>query len=102
MTSIIDVTKYISLKYQLLFNEAIDEMKLHKLLYFAQREYLSKYNEELFKEQFEAWTYGPVSVDVRNKIQDIISNDDPIDFVGKDIVDNVTLQYAAIDSMETK
>ncbi len=100
MTSIIDVAKNISLKYKLLLNEVIDEIKLHKLLYFAQREYLSKYNEELFKEQFEAWTYGPVSVEVRNKIQDIISNDDPIDFVGKDIVDNVTLQYAAIDSME--
>ena len=56
MTSIIDVAKYISLKQKLLFNGAIDEMKLHKLLYFAQREYLSKYNEELFKEQFEAWT----------------------------------------------
>lgn len=100
MTNIIDVAKYISLKYRMLFNDAIDEMKLHKLLYFAQREYLAKYNEELFKEKFEAWTYGPVSVDVRNNLQDIISNESEIDFDGKEIVDNVILQYAPIDSIE--
>ena len=38
----------------------ITNLKLNKLLYFAQGWYLSKYNEPLFEEQIEAWNLGPV------------------------------------------
>ncbi len=40
-------------------------MKLHKLLYFAQRESLAITNEPLFEENFEGWKYGSVSREVR-------------------------------------
>ena len=40
-------------------------MKLHKLLYFTQREYLIQKGEPMFDAQFEAWKYGPVMVQIR-------------------------------------
>ncbi len=42
-----------------------DEMKLHKLLYFTQRECLIQKGEPMFDAQFEAWKYGPVMVQIR-------------------------------------
>lgn len=47
------------------FNEIIDEMKLHKLMYFLQRESLIQTGQPLFEEQFEGWKYGPVLISVR-------------------------------------
>ena len=38
----------------------ITNLKLNKLLYFAQGWYLSKYNMPLFDEPIEAWDFGPV------------------------------------------
>jgi uncharacterized phage-associated protein len=40
--------------------EPITNMKLQKLLYYAQGWYLATTNNELFSEDFEHWTYGPV------------------------------------------
>ncbi len=62
---IIDVAQYIYDEYKRQSGEVIDEMKLHKLLYFAQRESLAITNEPLFEENFEGWKYGPVSREVR-------------------------------------
>ena len=39
-------------------------MKLHKLLYFTQRECLIQKGEPMFDAQFEAWKYGPVMVQI--------------------------------------
>ena len=41
MDKIIDVPQYVFEEYKHIIGEAIDEMKLHKLLYFAQRESLA-------------------------------------------------------------
>jgi uncharacterized phage-associated protein len=38
----------------------VTQMKLQKLVYFAQGYHLAKYNKPLLKENFQAWTYGPV------------------------------------------
>lgn len=43
----------------------IDELKLHILLYFAQRESFILTNEKLFAEPFLGWRYGPVLSSVR-------------------------------------
>lgn len=40
--------------------DAISNLKLQKLLYYAQGFYLAMFNKELFKEDFEAWEHGPV------------------------------------------
>ena len=38
----------------------VDQMKLQKLLYFAQGHHLADFGELLFREDIEAWKYGPV------------------------------------------
>lgn len=43
--------------------EGISNMKLQKILYFAQAAHIVIHNKPLFKEEIEAWQYGPV-VDV--------------------------------------
>lgn len=45
----------------------MDEMKMHKLMYFAQRESLMYYNEPLFDGRFYGWKYGPVLKEVRSE-----------------------------------
>ena len=46
--------------------ERITNLKLQKLLYYAQGLYLAIYNEPLFSENIEAWPHGPVVRDVYN------------------------------------
>ncbi len=57
--------QYISQRYREKYGSSLDEMKLHKLLYFAQRECILSYGSPLFPNQFEAWKYGPVMRCVR-------------------------------------
>ena len=42
------------------FPEGIDYIKLFKIIYFAQREYLANYGKVLCPDTFKARTYGPV------------------------------------------
>lgn len=65
MENVINVASYIAERYQSTFGEKISEMKLHKLLYFTQRECLIQLGKPLFAEQFLAWRYGPVMVEIR-------------------------------------
>ena len=45
----------------------MDEMKMHKLMYFSQRESLMYNHEALFTEDFYGWKYGPVLKSVRSE-----------------------------------
>lgn len=69
MIDVIKVASYIFKRYQEEMKVKIDEMKLHKLLYFAQRESIIQTGEPMFNDQFEAWKYGPVMVVVRNSFK---------------------------------
>lgn len=101
MERIIDVANFIFDEYKKIANKPIDEMKLHKLLYFAQRETLAILNEPLFEESMQAWDYGPVSVDVRmayttNGLE--VDNVQPISSQASYIVKNIILQYGSLAS----
>ena len=65
MIDVIQAASYIYNRYYEEFKEIIDEMKLHKLLYFTQRESIIMTGEPLFEAQFAAWKYGPVLVQIR-------------------------------------
>lgn len=65
MIGVIKVASYITDRYLKDFGEQIGEMKLHKLLYFAQRESLIRKGEPMFEEEIRAWKYGPVVPCVR-------------------------------------
>ena len=45
----------------------MDQMKMHKLMYFSQRESLMYNHEALFTEEFYGWKYGPVLKSVRSE-----------------------------------
>lgn len=65
MESVKNVASYIAQRYQKEFGERISEMKLHKLLYFTQRESIIQLGEPIFDASFVAWKYGPVIPAVR-------------------------------------
>lgn len=101
MERIIDVAQYIFEEYKKQSGEVIDEMKLHKLLYLAQRECIAITNEPLFPESFEGWRYGPVSKEVRalyTKDGMYYKDRKPLSAAGAYIVKNVILQYGALAS----
>lgn len=47
----------------------LTNLKLQKLLYFAQGKYLAKFGKPLFSEEIEAWDYGPVVSDVYHQFK---------------------------------
>lgn len=100
MEKIIDVAQYIFEEYKRQTQEIIDEMKLHKLLYFAQRESFAITNEPLFEGEFEGWKYGPVCKEIRKSI----TPDGVLDSLGevsdecKYIINNIIQEYGALAS----
>nr|WP_300850052.1 type II toxin-antitoxin system antitoxin SocA domain-containing protein [uncultured Schaedlerella sp.] len=101
MDRILDVAAYIVEKYPVLTGENwLDEMKLHKLLYFTQRESFAIVGRPAFEGTFEGWRYGPVSCDVRAHYidGDINSDTNPISEEVKYIANNVILEYGSLDS----
>ena len=73
MYNAIDIASYICNRYMQENGSRIDEMKLHKLLYFVQRESIIQNGEPLFSEQFEAWKYGPVLREIREHYKNILT-----------------------------
>lgn len=70
MENVMTVAAYVYNRYQQQFDDRIDEMKLHKLMYFAQREALIQTGEPLFDAQFRGWKYGPVLKEIRTAYHD--------------------------------
>lgn len=66
MEDVVKVASYICDRYQKMFGTKIDEMKLHKLLYFTQRECITQTGQPMFEATFHAWLYGPVLPDIRS------------------------------------
>lgn len=50
--------------------DAITHLKLQKLVYYAQAWHLAHYSRELFSEDMEAWTHGPVTPSVWRVFRD--------------------------------
>jgi uncharacterized phage-associated protein len=60
------------------FNDAdLTNMKLQKLLYYAQGHYLAFFEEPLFEDELEAWSHGPVVPSVYRAFKDNGSGDIP-------------------------
>ena len=60
MHSVIDVANYFLSLVNEDQGEGITNMKMQKLVYYAQGFSLAMLNEPLFEEPIEAWQYGPV------------------------------------------
>ena len=100
MERILDVANYLANRYFDISGERIDEMKLHKLLYFMQRETLAIRSEQAFAEDLEGWVHGPVSPLVRSFFCDgqIFAKTRDISDDMKYIANNVIAEYGIIDS----
>lgn len=101
MVSVYDVAGNIYHRYQKVYGERIDEMKLHKLMYFAQRESLIQNDEPLFNATFYGWKYGPVLKEIRHMYRtdsfEDVKDAQKISVI-QPIVDIVFDLYAAKDS----
>lgn len=65
MVNVFDAASYVFYRYQKEYGKKIDEMKLHKLLYFAQRESLIQKDVPMFDAVFYGWKFGPVLKEIR-------------------------------------
>lgn len=82
---------------------SMDEMKMHKMMYFSQRESLMINDNPLFGDLFEAWKFGPVLKSVRNeyrrsKLFEFVSGkltDDE-----KELVSSVFERYDSFDAWD--
>ena len=54
MEDVLNIAAHIAQRYYSEYNQQIDEMKLHSLMYFAQRESLIQTGEPLFNAAFMA------------------------------------------------
>lgn len=100
MIDIYLLANYITQRYERTFKVKMDEMKLHKLLYFIQRESFVLYGRPMFVDQFEAWKYGPVMRCLRNhqwKTSALVDWPEELSEQIK-IVDVVFEKYASKDS----
>lgn len=101
MVDVVKIASYICQRYQMEYGVRIDEMKLHKLLYFAQRESFVQRGEALFESLFKAWKYGPVLVEIRQLYKSDTLKSDLSDSELQQcrlILDKVFAQYAQKDS----
>lgn len=101
MENVMTVASYVYNRYQSEYHEKIDEMKLHKLLYFAQRESLVQTNEPLFDAPFYGWRYGPVLKDIRDTYKSgAFQTDIPAETAHslKGVMDKIFEEYAGEDS----
>lgn len=101
MEDVVKVASYICQRYQHEYGKRIDEMKLHKLLYFTQRESIIQTGEPFFDAHFEAWKYGPVMVTIRQLYKDNALHEElPVDVRHRyqSVFDTVFNTYAPKDS----
>ncbi|MER2040792.1 MAG: type II toxin-antitoxin system antitoxin SocA domain-containing protein [Desemzia incerta] len=53
----------------------LKEMKLHKLLYFAQKTHYLEFGEWLFEDEFEGWVHGPVNKEIRSHYPEVLEEE---------------------------
>jgi len=100
MENVYNVAQLICDEYEKVSGQKIDEMKLHKLLYFTQRESLAIVNEPMFNAEFEGWMLGPVCRAIRTaKIEsEKIGDSSKVSFPSAYIVRNDISEYGGFES----
>lgn len=79
MVDCINIARYFIVRaYEEGIEAEITNMKVQKLLYYAQCLHLALYNEPLFNEVIQAWRYGPVCPPVYKFYSDFEANQLPI------------------------
>ena len=94
------VASYICTRYEDENGKAIDEMKLQRLLYLAQRESLIQNGEPLFNGVFYGWRFGPLLKEIhlafKEHTLDEVVSQDVVDRMAP-VMDKVFTQYSHKD-----
>lgn len=101
MENTLSVAKVLYNSYFERFKEPMDQMKMHKLMYFLQRESLMFTNQELFDDEFLGWKYGPVLTAVRSEYMsgNLFANvNENVSDETKKLVNSVLDRYGAVSS----
>ncbi len=100
MEKAINVAQYIYEEYKKIAQSNIDNMKLQKLLYFAQRESLAITGAPMFSDNLEGWRYGPVCYDVWYSFAErgVPGGNSHISSEAKYIINNVIQEYGSLES----
>ena len=93
MYSATEIASYIKQRYKKFYNDDITEMKLHKLLYYVQRESIIQTNRPLFSELFCAYKFGPVMIPIRDCYKNDTFPIAPVSSQVANIVDRVFSVY---------
>ena len=78
MLTCFDIAKYFLTNVNEDYGDNISNLKLQKLVYYAQGFYLALYDKPLFREQIKAWTHGPVVPALYKKYKDFGAGAIPI------------------------
>src|SRR3569832_2414943 len=79
MIDCLNVTRYFIVRaYEDGIEAEMTNMKVQKLLYYAQSLYLALYDKPLFDEEIQAWRYGPVYPPAYKFYSDFEANQLPI------------------------
>ena len=101
MENVLDVAKYLYDSYFQNYKETMDQMKMHKLMYFVQRESLMYNKEVLFSEEFLGWRYGPVLASVRSEYLSgslFLKGKNTLSQESMELIDSVLKRYGALQS----
>lgn len=99
MIDVRTAAKYLIQRYEQESGSVMDEMKLHKLLYFTQRESFVLLGKPMFPDKFEAWKYGPVMRCLRKAHWECqVSSVLPADSEYILVLEDTLRRYAAMDS----
>lgn len=87
-------------------NYLVTNLKLQKLVYYAQAWYLALYNKALFNEDFEAWVHGPVIPKLYQKYKSFswhpiklnVAPQLPLDII--EFLEEISEEYLAYDGYE--
>jgi uncharacterized phage-associated protein len=73
-----DVAKYFLASANQSEDAEVSNLKLQKLIYYAQAFHLAMFEKPFFNEEFEAWTHGPVCPEIYHQYKEFGSS--PIKF----------------------
>lgn len=98
MISAINAAKYIASVYSSTMHEHISEMKLHKLMYYSQKESLIMSDKILFPEEIQGRQFGPVIPSILYDYSEICKAALPeLDAYSKYVLDEVLRRYGEKD-----
>lgn len=96
MSKLLAAANALNRLYQEKNGQTMDQMRMHKLLYFIQRESLIESDQPLFEEAFQGWRYGPVQPLIRSEYNKESSFDSENDTLTPDemkLVEKIYHQY---------